>query len=1017
MFDIVKQQVSLLEVLEKDLGVTFRQMGDKNWVIDGAKDVEACPFCSHHDCFRVHFEEGNNSSSFYKCFSCGEYGDVVTWTAKRFNLSAGKAARQLATERGISVGKDHNPVQEVFNLAAIYYHQCLISTCNKPYPILNGLTPLRYQLEVRKHKKESIEKFMIGFSDGGLIAYLDSLGIDPEIIQQSGLVNKKGSDFLPSNCFIYPNFVKGKVSHFTFKDPLKRIQYQLPKKFTLNGCQFYGQETFDEADPLFLVEGENDRISVMEAGATSCLATIGQLSGEQMDWLREKCKTRRIVTLFDPDSAGDAYREKIESLRKHFAGLAHVRPPEDKDIDDHLTSGADFKELVKGNLVQVTVKSKEREKDKPASILPWEEISATSLTPEEALKTALEADGKSGEGQSTSTTEEVLKDDSMTVVGPSMPPEKYVPPSELATTDEDDEDTYGKVVALENCSVIQLKNCYYKVVYKDGEEERIRISDFTLELLNVYEDESKERYREVIVRRQDGKKSEPFLIDSESKVTTKLFKVLIAKAADCEWLGSQSDLDGMWRLVYNQFPDITIKVTRQVGRNQKHNCWVFKNMLITESGAVVEPDENDIFWMTRNKSGLKVEDLNGEETTALPVMKHELSREDTEKLLAEYLRRMSLRLKSIGSALISVGWIHSNIYSDEIFKAQGGMGLLMFWGLAGRGKSTVVRWLQSFFGMTNKMATMSVQQLGTAVGFKRKGEYYSSMPIFLDELRADELSSNYLGMIRSWYDREGRTLAKREGFGIKDQKIRSTLIIAGEDLPADPATRERCIMIRIPSIATEAPEMVDNFNIMEERLSPMMSNMMYYWILDSCKVDKKSVLAGIRELDEQLIAAGCSNRISKVWSSAAYFAKQLADKFFPEYDFMDYLVKSCTEEQKQQKNDNTLSSFMEMMEIVHGRGDVQNPAIGSHNVRAEGDLVHIWFPSVFKEVTDANRERGKWSKNAILRAIREEPYYVSDDKKVTMGISGVRRTVLTLDLTKAPIYIKNIVSYESPEVD
>lgn len=78
---------------------------------------------------------------------------------------------------------------------------------------------------------------------------------------------------------------------------------------------------------------------------------------------------------------------------------------------------------------------------------------------------------------------------------------------------------------------------------------------------------------------------------------------------------------------------------------------------------------------------------------------------------------------------------------------------------------------------------------------------------------------------------------------------------------------------------------------------------------------------------------------------------------------------------------------------------------------ADGNLVHVWFPAVYKAVVDDSRGKFPFSKNAVISAIREEPYFVSDDRKVKMGMNGARRIVLTLDMDKAPDVIKNIGNY------
>jgi len=1030
MFDLVKKQVNLLSKLEKDLGVTFKQSGESNWKIEGDKTVESCPFCGHHDCFSVKLVTGGEESAFYKCFSCGKHGDVIAWEAERHSLTPVEAAKKLAKEAGIVLPNDYNPIQSIFTMAAEYYHNCLIDTCDKPQVALNGLTPTRYQTEVRKHKEATLTKFKVGYSDGRLVEFLEGMGVDRELIKSSGLMNSKnGKDYLPAGCFIYPHFCKGRASHFTFKDPLKRVQYQLPKKYSLNGYLFYGQDAFLKENVIYLVEGENDYLSMMEyEGCNSAVSIIGQLSSEQVEWLKAHARDKNIMTVFDPDDAGDKYRQKLEAVRKYFKGLIHVKPPEGKDIDEHLTSGANLVELIKANIIEVSLEDpkkpvvedaiwKEVSKAAPASTLPRLPADAMPVEspPWETVQEPLGPSTAPGEGVDSLPAGQTIVGPSPTVVEPSDLASR-IPATFSAQSSGQEVVAQDDLDVVEDGNILQKKGCYFKVkLNKEGIPEETRITNFTMKIVNIYEDENEDRFREVILVRQDGYKSKPFLVDSETKVTVKLFKIMAAKHGDCEWLGREPELDAVWRLVMNQYSDIVITVAPQVGRYEKESCWIFKNVLITGSGVAISPDVNGVFWPSTKTRGIKPDVITngGSREDSIPELSLGKSREEAEGLLREGLQGFTQVLKDPGPALMAVGWIWSNVYSNEIFKYNGGMGSLMFWGTAGKGKSTLGKWLQRFWGFREKMASTSIQLLRGGIGFLRKAQYYASMPMFLDELRANEESNQYLGMIRSWYDREGRTMADiNDPKKIRNQKIHATLMIAGEDLPADPATRERCIMVRVPRGDDDiTPESQRNYDLMET-ISKEFSNITYFWIIDSCLEDKEAVLQEIRKLDVELVRSGCSNRISKVWGGAAYFAKKLAEKYYPEYDFMKYLIQAGTQEQTQQKNDNTLSSFFELVESLQGR--VNSPITDGHVYRDASNpkLVHIWFPAVFKEVSDA--ERGKcFSKHAILRAIREEPYFVSDDRRIAMGLSGHRRAVLTLDLSKSPETVRNLVGYET----
>lgn len=989
MFDIVKQNVNILEVLEKDLNVTFRQEGERNWRIDG-DEVESCPFCNHHDCFKVNYIEGQNESAFYKCFSCDEAGDVITWRSKHKNLSMKDAALELAREYDIKLPTT-SPIQQVFTLAALYYQTCFKETCNKPFAELGGKTPKQYQVEVRCHDESILEAFQIGFSDGGLISYLEGLGIDEEIIAQSGLRNKAGKDFLPARCFIYPHFVKGRVSHFTFKDPLKKLAYQLKKKDSLNGYLFYGQDSISKSTDVVIVEGENDLLSLMETGQVqSVIATIGQLSKEQMDWMRENLASKRLITIFDPDEAGDKYREKIEALRRCFVDLMHVLPPNGKDIDEHLREGADLETLVKKNLI--TVKPPEpavRHINKvPVAIpsfgalqVPWETVEQPTVAP-------------------VASSGGYVPPAGLSVLDAPSPVVNKSNQSTAVTETEEPEST-------EDGSVIQRYGCYWKVKYnKDGLPDYVRISDFTIELKNVFLDEGGDRNREVILVRRDGYRSKPFFINSEAKVSLKTFTILVARWGECEWLGREQELAGMWRLVLLKSPGATINVPRRVGRHAGNKGWVFKNVFITDDGRAIKPDEDGVFWIEDKKVGVRPQGLSETEdpddkNIGIPELEIGMSKEETSDLLGGFLEKFALNLGDTGVAIMTAAWMWANVYSDAIFKLNGGMCMLMFWGPHGDGKTTLAQWMHYLFGFSGGHGYTQTSQLKSAVGWMRQAEYYSSLPMILDEVRNDENTIPHLPMIRSWYDRSGRVMGVKDSFGVQTRKIRSNLFLAGEDLPEDPATKERCVILRVNKYGRE--RLVSYQWIQEHKLQ--LSAIGYRWILDSHKESMEEIIAGIREVDKELMASGCSSRISKNWAAIGYFAKRLGDKYFPEFDLMGFIKKASTEEHAQQAKDSTLMQFFDLVAIAMAQ---EHPKITSKHVMKDGNELHIWFSAVYKEVMDQVRGANKFtfSKNMLIRSIKDEPWYLSDNRKITMGLDGIRRTVITLNWTTAPEAIK-----------
>jgi len=345
----LKSQLNFTEAAENLLGQSLIQCGDVNV----EPEDKSCPFCNHKDCFRLNVE-----TETFKCFSasCEESGDIITLAQKLKGFETPvEATRWLAKEYNIQLPTfTPNPLQEFFDFAAMYYHERFLEA--PASASLQGKTPLQYQLEFRKHKKESLEEMKVGWSDGNLIPAARALGFDDDIIKKSNLVNRSGKDFFPNGVFIYPHTVKGKTSHFTFKDPLKQKEFQLPHKASLNNYLWYNADSLSKPGPVLMVEGENDLLAVLDAGWKSpVLATIGTLSRTQIESFASLLKGRNVITIFDSDDAGDGYRRKVQNNAESFESLKQIRIDGAKDVDEYIKAGGNLDVLLKTAKAEETV--------------------------------------------------------------------------------------------------------------------------------------------------------------------------------------------------------------------------------------------------------------------------------------------------------------------------------------------------------------------------------------------------------------------------------------------------------------------------------------------------------------------------------------------------------------------------------------------------------------------------------------------------------------------------------------
>jgi hypothetical protein len=210
------------------------------------------------------------------------------------------------------------------------------------------------------------------------------------------------------------------------------------------------------------------------------------------------------------------------------------------------------------------------------------------------------------------------------------------------------------------------------------------------------------------------------------------------------------------------------------------------------------------------------------------------------------------------------------------------------------------------------------------------------------------------------------------------------------------------VTIRVPK---EGRDTVHSYAWFQSNATSL-SNIGYWWIKDSCEVSMPDMMEEISQIDKRIRAAGCSARLSKNWAATGYFGEQLCQRYCPDFDFLAYLVSETKEEHDKQVDDSTVNGFIEQIDIMMSQ---DNPKITHNHVRVDIDAgrVYIWYSAVFAIIKDSSRG-ASWSRNAILRSMREEPWFISDSQKVAMGIDGVRRTVVSIDLNLAPDSIKSL---------
>ncbi|MGL5380814.1 DNA primase [Clostridium sp.] len=288
----------------------------------------------------------------YKCFGCGEAGNVITFVMKNKNLPFVDAVKYLGERVNISLdegNKGKSPLAKkkdiLYNVnveAARFFFKNLMTTSEaKDYFLNRGI------------KEETMKKFGLGFAKeswNNLLFYLRQKGFKDEVLLEAGLVSiseKTGNKYDRfRNRVIFPVFdYRGKVIGFGGRvlDDSKPKYLNSPETLVFQkGTNLYGlnfavkskiQERY-----FIIVEGYMDLITLHQYGITNVVASLGTaLTSNQARLLKRYAE--KVIISYDADVAGQAATVRgLEILRDAGFDVRVLNIPQGKDPDEFVRS-------------------------------------------------------------------------------------------------------------------------------------------------------------------------------------------------------------------------------------------------------------------------------------------------------------------------------------------------------------------------------------------------------------------------------------------------------------------------------------------------------------------------------------------------------------------------------------------------------------------------------------------------------------------------------------------------------
>lgn len=280
----------------------------------GGRYFGLCPFPDHNEktaSFSVVPDKG-----FYYCFGCEKGGNVISFVMEMNRFTFFEAVEYLANEANLEL-----EYEEGFDFkdSGRYTQKKVIYEINRQAGnffyknLVKDETALKY-LKDRGVSYNAIKTFGLGLSpkEGGLYKYLIKCGFKKEDIMAANLIKENDRGVyeyfrdrimfpildVTDNIVGFGGRIMGKGEPKYLNSPENSVFYKGSTLYNLNKAKASLQ-----TNPVIMVEGYMDVISLYDKGIKSVCATLGTALGEKHAKLIKRY-TNNVVLCYDGDNAG-----------------------------------------------------------------------------------------------------------------------------------------------------------------------------------------------------------------------------------------------------------------------------------------------------------------------------------------------------------------------------------------------------------------------------------------------------------------------------------------------------------------------------------------------------------------------------------------------------------------------------------------------------------------------------------------------------------------------------------------
>lgn len=278
-------------------------------------------------------------------------------------------------------------------------------------------------------------------------------------------------------------------------------------------------------------------------------------------------------------------------------------------------------------------------------------------------------------------------------------------------------------------------------------------------------------------------------------------------------------------------------------------------------GISTDGATKDVFWSPMIKTSSKVA----------------LSTSDLKN--AAGITRLIMSTQPLSVVLPALGWVAATVFKTVLEQKEGNFPLMLLYGMQGSGKTSFIKSaLLPVVGVWAQPVSADVTPFALTAHLTTT----NSIPVWLNEYRSSNKNTPELERyLRTAYD--GSTIDKgRPDLSVSSYPLKAPVILDGESIFSDPATRDRTISLRLGRQYIEpGTEAYDSFYKLRSVPDDDRQSLAYHYLSWAINQDpsfiSKVFLDGKKLFEEERLGARAANNAAAVWMGLMMYQQFMKD--------------------------------------------------------------------------------------------------------------------------------------------